>query len=46
MPDMKEREAQLGYRFIGGSPDELATFLKAEIAKWDDLAKKGSFKAN
>ena len=32
---MKEREAQLGYRFIGGSPDELATFLKAEIAKWD-----------
>jgi tripartite-type tricarboxylate transporter receptor subunit TctC len=43
-PDMKEREAQLGYRFIGGSPDKLATFLKTEIAKWDDLGKKGSFK--
>ena len=41
---MKEREAQLGYRFIGGSPDELATFLKPEIAKWEDLGKKGSFK--
>src|SRR6476469_695318 len=39
MPDMKEREAQLGYRFIGGTPDELATFLKAEIAKWDGQAK-------
>jgi tripartite-type tricarboxylate transporter receptor subunit TctC len=45
-PDMKEREAQLGYRFIGGTPDELATFLKAEIAKWDGQAKKGSFKTN
>ena len=45
LPDMREREAQLGYRFIGGSPEELATFLKAEIKKWDDQAKKGSFKA-
>ena len=44
MPDMKEREAQLGYRFIGGSPEELAEFLKHDIAKWQDLAKKGSFK--
>jgi len=46
LPDMKEREAQLGYRFIGGTPDELATFLKSEIAKWDGQAKKGSFKTN
>jgi tripartite-type tricarboxylate transporter receptor subunit TctC len=46
LPDMKEREAQLGYRFIGGTPDELATFLKSEIAKWDGQAKKGSFKVN
>ena len=44
MPDMKEREAQLGYRFIVGSPEELAAFLKHDIAKWQDLAKKGSFK--
>jgi tripartite-type tricarboxylate transporter receptor subunit TctC len=44
MPDMKEREAQLGYRFIGGPPEKLAAFLKTEIAKWDDLAKKGAFK--
>jgi tripartite-type tricarboxylate transporter receptor subunit TctC len=46
MPDMKEREAQLGYRYIGGSPEELAAFVKAEIAKWDELAKKGSFTPN
>ena len=44
MPDMKEREAQLGYRFIGGPPEKLSAFLTAEIAKWDALAKKGSFK--
>ena len=46
LPDMKEREAQLGYRFIGGSPDELAKFLRDEIAKWQAQEKKGSFKAS
>ena len=46
MPDMKERETQLGYRFIGGSPDKLAALLKAEIAKWGALAQKGAFKWN
>jgi len=44
MPDMKEREAQLGYRFIGGSPEELAAFLKRDIAKWQDIGNKGLFK--
>ena len=44
MPDTRERELALGYRFIGGPPERLATFLQAEIAKWEDLAKKGSFK--
>ena len=34
----------LGYRFIGGPPERLATHLKTEIAKWEELAKKGSFK--
>jgi tripartite-type tricarboxylate transporter receptor subunit TctC len=43
MPDMREREAKLGYRFIGGSPEKLGAFVKAEIAKWDGLAKKGAF---
>jgi hypothetical protein len=41
---MKEREAQLGYRFIGGSPDDLGAFLKRDIAKWEDVGKKGLFK--
>jgi tripartite-type tricarboxylate transporter receptor subunit TctC len=44
MPDMREREIQLGYRFIGGPPEKLAAHLKSEIAKWDALEKKGAFK--
>ena len=43
MPDMREREQALGYRYFGGPPEKLAAFLKAEIAKWDGLAKKGAF---
>ena len=43
-PEMRERELALGYRFIGGPPQKLAEHLKTEIAKWDELAKKGSFK--
>ena len=41
-PDMKAREATLGYRFIGGSPDKLAAMLEHEIAKWAELAKSAS----
>jgi tripartite-type tricarboxylate transporter receptor subunit TctC len=44
MPEMRERELALGYRFIGGSPEVLVKHLQSEIAKWDELAKKGSFK--
>ena len=44
LPEIKERGVQLGYRFIGGSPEKLAAHLKSEIAKWDALEKKGAFK--
>ena len=43
LPEMREREVQLGYRFIGGSPEKLGAFVKAEIAKWNGLAMKGAF---
>ena len=39
-PDVKARSVTLGYRFIGGPPDKLSAFLKAEIAKWAEVAKK------
>jgi tripartite-type tricarboxylate transporter receptor subunit TctC len=44
MPDMREREVQLGYRYFGGPPERLAAYLKADIAKWQALAAKGAFK--
>ena len=44
MPDMRARELELGYRYIGGSPEQLAAYLKANIAKWEALDKKGAFK--
>ena len=40
---MKEREAQLGYRFVGGPPEKLGTFLKHEIAKWAEMTKSPAF---
>jgi tripartite-type tricarboxylate transporter receptor subunit TctC len=44
MPEMRERETQLGYRYIGGSPEKLAAYLKSDIEKWQTLEKKGAFK--
>jgi len=43
MPDMRERELQLGYRYFGGPPERLAAYLKSDIAKWQALDKKGAF---
>ena len=39
LDDIKARSATLGFRFIGGSPDKLAAFLKSETAKWAVVAK-------
>jgi tripartite-type tricarboxylate transporter receptor subunit TctC len=44
LPEMKERETTLGYRFIGGPPDKLATMLKHEIDKWAEVARSSSLK--
>lgn len=44
MPDMRQRELQLGFRYIGGPPERLAEYLKADIAKWEMLDKKGAFR--
>ena len=44
LPDMKERETTLGYRFIGGPPDKLAALLRHEIDKWAEVARSSSLK--
>jgi tripartite-type tricarboxylate transporter receptor subunit TctC len=43
-PEMREREATLGYRFIGGSPDQFDAMLGHEIAKWAEVAKSASLR--
>jgi tripartite-type tricarboxylate transporter receptor subunit TctC len=43
LPDVKEKAVTLGFRLVGGPPDQLASFLQSEIAKWAKLAKEGAF---
>jgi tripartite-type tricarboxylate transporter receptor subunit TctC len=44
LPDVKEKGVTLGYRYIGGPPEKLGTFLNGEIAKWADVAKSAALK--
>jgi tripartite-type tricarboxylate transporter receptor subunit TctC len=37
--DMKERATKLGFRLVGGSPDQLGSYLRSEIDKWAKIAK-------
>jgi tripartite-type tricarboxylate transporter receptor subunit TctC len=46
LPDVKEKAVTLGYRYVGGPPDKLASFLAHEIAKWAEVAKSASLKGN
>jgi tripartite-type tricarboxylate transporter receptor subunit TctC len=34
MPDVRERVAKLGGDLVGGTPQDMAAFLKAEVDKW------------
>jgi tripartite-type tricarboxylate transporter receptor subunit TctC len=38
-PAIKEKLAETGYTAQGSSPEELASLLKSEIARWSALAK-------
>ncbi len=44
MPDVQEKLAGLGTTVIAAGPAEFATFLNAEIRKWDGVAKKANIK--
>jgi tripartite-type tricarboxylate transporter receptor subunit TctC len=37
--DMKERATKLGFRLVGGTPEQLGTQLRGEIDKWAKVAK-------
>lgn len=44
MPDIKEKFADLGAEAIGSTPQELAAFLAAEMAKWAEVVKAANIK--
>jgi tripartite-type tricarboxylate transporter receptor subunit TctC len=44
MPDIVAKLADLGLEPVGGSPDELARFQKAEIQKWAKVVKEANVK--
>ena len=43
LPEIKEREAALGFRMIGGPPERLREHLAKEVANWATLVKTPAF---
>ncbi len=43
--DMKERLEQLAFEPVGGTPQQFAAYVKAEIAKWGKVVRAGNIKA-
>jgi tripartite-type tricarboxylate transporter receptor subunit TctC len=43
---VKERATELGFRLVGGSPQQLGAYLRGEIDKWATIAKRGGLVAN
>ena len=44
-PDLRERLAGLAFEPVGGSPQQFADYLKAEIVKWGKVVREGNIKA-
>jgi tripartite-type tricarboxylate transporter receptor subunit TctC len=44
MPDITEKLQSLGAEIVGSTPDEFATYLRAEIAKWGKVARDNDVK--
>jgi hypothetical protein len=42
LPNIAEKQRAFGFRFIGGTPAELADVLKAETERWSDVARTAS----
>lgn len=44
-PDMKEKLDALAFEPVGGTPQQFASYVKAEIAKWGKVVRAGNIKA-
>jgi len=45
-PDMRERLSGLAFEPVGGSTQQFAGYVKAEIAKWGKVVREGNIKAD
>jgi tripartite-type tricarboxylate transporter receptor subunit TctC len=45
-PDVAERLAALGVEAVGSTPEELADFLKSEIARWAEVVRRSGAKSD
>jgi len=45
-PELKERANALGIELQGGSPEQLATHMQGEIARWSRLARTANIKSD
>jgi tripartite-type tricarboxylate transporter receptor subunit TctC len=46
LPDVKQRLAEMGTDFVGGSPEQFGRFIKAEITKWAKVVKESGAHAD
>jgi tripartite-type tricarboxylate transporter receptor subunit TctC len=44
LPDVKEKMAALDIEFMGGSPEEAASFMQAKSVKWDKVLQQAGIK--
>jgi tripartite-type tricarboxylate transporter receptor subunit TctC len=42
MRDVAEKQRTFGFRFSGGTPEQLDGMLKAEMKRWADVARSAS----
>ena len=40
-PDIRERMTQIGFDVVAGTPQEFGDFMKAEVARWTQVVKRG-----
>jgi tripartite-type tricarboxylate transporter receptor subunit TctC len=43
-PEVKKRLEEFGIQIVGNSPDEFAAFIRAELAKWSQVASAANIK--
>jgi len=44
LPDVKQRMADVGFEIVGGSPDDFAKLIRAEIPRWNKVVKEAGIR--